>query len=96
MIHCHLVFVANLAENSLTLVNLDLVLQDAIVLEWAMTCYRVRDNGHYVKGVEFSVFLAIEPGDPRLPPDTLGGLHNPQRWIKVVQYTGATIASQKK
>ena len=58
-----------------------------------MTCYTVRDNEHYVKGVEFSVFLSIEPGYPRLPPDTVGGLHNPRRWIKVVQSPGATVAS---
>ena len=36
--------------------------------EWALKCFRVRKEGHYTFGLKVTALMAIEPGDPRLPP----------------------------
>ena len=61
---------------------------------WALKCYMVHEHGHYSKGgVTFSAFLAIEPGDPRLPPHIQGSIVTPRRWFKVIQNGGATVTA---
>jgi hypothetical protein len=44
---------------------------------------RVNYTGNYGRGLNLSVFLAIEPGHPGLPADVQGSIENPQRWCRV-------------
>ena len=55
---------------------------------YAMSFYRVRKSGHYVKDTKLTVIIAVEPGDERLPPHLDGSLERPRRWIRVVQNQG--------
>lgn len=57
---------------------------------WALMCQRVRKDGHYKVGLKLTCLLAIEPGDPRLPVNALGGLNNPRRWVRCIQNGGTT------
>ena len=48
----------------------------------SQTCVRVRDTGHYKKGQQgMTLILAVEPGDPRLPPHVYGSIQNPRKWF---------------
>ena len=47
----------------------------------AVTCVRVRDTGHYKRGQRnLSLILAVEPGNPTLPPHCYGSIQNPRKW----------------
>ena len=47
----------------------------------ATTCIRVRDTGHYKKGQKrLNLILAVEPGNPMLPPHEYGSIQNPRKW----------------
>ena len=48
------------------------------------TASRVCYPAHYIRA-DKNVILAIEPGDPRLPPHVDGSLQNPRQWIHVSQ-----------
>jgi hypothetical protein len=41
---------------------------------WALKVFRVCKEGHYHFGAKITVLFAIEPGDPRLPPNVLGSV----------------------
>ena len=58
---------------------------------WALTCFRVRKDGHYKVGNKLTVLLAIEPGDPRLAAGVRGSIENPRRWVRCIQNGGTTI-----
>jgi hypothetical protein len=46
---------------------------------------RVRKLGHYTRGVLVNVLMAVEAGDPRLPPLVDGSTMNPRRWVSVTE-----------
>ena len=47
----------------------------------ALSCVRVRDTAHYKKGQKgLTLVLAVEPGNPALPPHVYGSIHNPRKW----------------
>ena len=47
----------------------------------AQTCIRVRDTAHFKKGERgINLLLAVEPGNPALPPQTYGSIQNPRKW----------------
>ena len=54
-------------------------------------CYRVRKEGHYKVGNKLTCLLEIEPGDHRLPPQQLGSVENPRRWVRCIQNDGTTV-----
>ena len=58
---------------------------------WALKCFRVRKEGHYKVGNKLTCLLAIEPGDPRLPPHQRGSVQNPRRWVRCIQNGGTTV-----
>ena len=58
----------------------------------SVTGVRIRKPGHYSRGIKLTVIMAIEPGDPNLPPGTLGSVDWPRRWIWVRQEAGTTAA----
>ena len=44
-------------------------------------CVRVRDTGHYKRGERgLNLVLAVEPGNPMLPPHVYGSIYNPRKW----------------
>ena len=44
---------------------------------------RVVKPGHYSRDVKLTVILAVEAGDPALPPETRGSIGNPRRWLRI-------------
>jgi hypothetical protein len=46
---------------------------------------RVRKLGHYTRGVRVNVLMAVEAGDPRLPPLVDGSTMKPRRWVSVTE-----------
>ena len=58
---------------------------------WALSCFRVRKEGHYKVGNSLTCLLAIEPGDPNLPPQQRGSVENPRRWVRCIQNGGTTV-----
>lgn len=42
-------------------------------------------------GNKLTCLLAIEPGDHRLPPQQLGSVENPRRWVRCIQNGGTTV-----
>ena len=51
----------------------------------AYTCCRVRDTANYTRmGGSINLLMAVEPGDPNVPPNVLGSTTNPRRWYKIV------------
>ena len=54
-------------------------------------CYRVRKEGHYKVGNKLTCLLAFEPGDHRLPPQQLGSVENPRRWVRCIQNGVTTV-----
>ena len=57
---------------------------------FAYTGARVRKPGNYSRDVKVTVILAIEPGDPCLPPHVYGSVQNPRRWRRVEVVPGTT------
>lgn len=51
---------------------------------------RIRKPGHYTKSTKLTVIMAIEPGDPNLPPHSNGSVARPRRWIRVRERAGTT------
>ena len=51
---------------------------------------RVRQPGAYSGDVKDTVILAVEPGDPRLPPNIYGSVEWPRRWAKVDSISGTS------
>ncbi|KAL7552297.1 hypothetical protein ACHAWF_015527 [Thalassiosira exigua] len=58
---------------------------------WSLKVHRVRKDGHYHHGNKITVLLAIEPGDPRVPPATYGSVQWPRRWVRCIRAKGTTI-----
>jgi hypothetical protein len=52
---------------------------------------RIVKPGHYSKDTKLTVILAVEPGDPTLPPVVLESTERPRRWLKVMEKAGTTI-----
>jgi len=44
---------------------------------------RVSKPGNYSRDENLSIFLAIEPGDPRLPAEIQGSIQRPRRWCRI-------------
>ena len=57
---------------------------------YALSCYRVRKPGHYLREEKLTILFAIEPGDHCLPPSTRGNIYSPRRWITVLRATGTS------
>jgi hypothetical protein len=57
------------------------------------TSIRIRKPGHYCKSTKLTVLYAIEPGDPRVPPNVDGSIENPRRWIKVTRVGGTNAVT---
>ena len=52
----------------------------------AFTSCRVRDTGNYRRGGRgINLLMAVEPGDPNLPPNQLGSTTHPRVWYKVTE-----------
>ena len=50
----------------------------------ALTCFHVRDTGHYSRmAPSLTLILAVEPGNPNLPPHMYGSIYNPRKWWKI-------------
>ena len=49
---------------------------------WALTVFRVRNDGHYKVSRKITILFAIEPGDPALLPHVRGSVANPLRCIR--------------
>ena len=57
----------------------------------ALQCFRARIPGAYQRTQKLTIILAVEAGDPRLPPGTRGSVENPRRcWVNVIQQAGTT------
>ena len=54
------------------------------------TTIRIRKPGHYTKTTNITVLVAVESGDPNLPPGVDGSTGNPRRWITVLDRGGTT------
>ena len=47
----------------------------------SLTCVRVRDTAHYKRMSRgITLILAVEPGNPHLPPHIYGSIQNPRKW----------------
>lgn len=46
--------------------------------------FRLRKQGNYTRNTRTTVILAVEPGDPALPANTLGSIQHPRRWWKIL------------
>ena len=55
---------------------------------YALSFYRVRKPGHYTRNTKMTVLVAVEPGDPQLPPNVDGSIEKPRRWIRCLQNAG--------
>ena len=51
---------------------------------------RIVRPGHYSKDTKLTVILAIEPGDPALPPHVHGSTVNPRRWYRILMKAGTS------
>ena len=50
----------------------------------ALACIRVRDTAHYKRGQRgITLILAVEPGNPHLPPHIYGSIFNPRKWFQL-------------
>jgi hypothetical protein len=54
------------------------------------TTIRIRKPGHYTRTTNITVLVAVESGDPILPPGVDGSIGNPRRWITVLDRGGTT------
>ena len=52
---------------------------------------RVVKPGHYSKDTKLTVLLAVEAGDPQLPPEVRGSVENPRRWLRILVKAGTTV-----
>ena len=52
----------------------------------------MRKEGHYKVGKKLTCLLAIEPGNPRLPPQYRGLVQKPRRSVRCIQKGGATVS----
>jgi hypothetical protein len=51
---------------------------------WGPTLVRVRDTGHYNRNMtKLNLILAVEPGNPDLPPHVRGSVHKPRKWFRI-------------
>ena len=46
--------------------------------------------GHYSRDTKLTIILAVEAGDPALPPHTRGSVGNPRRWLRILLKAGTT------
>ena len=51
---------------------------------------RVVKPGHYSKDTKLTILLGIEAGDPDLPPEVLGSIQNPRKWLRILEKAGTT------
>ncbi|GKZ00788.1 hypothetical protein MPSEU_001030500 [Mayamaea pseudoterrestris] len=51
---------------------------------------RIRKPGHYSRDQKITLLMAIEPGDPALPPNVAGSVDNPRRWFRTYMDPGTT------
>jgi hypothetical protein len=54
------------------------------------TSIRLRKPGNYSKDTKLTIIMAVEPGDPTLPPNVYGSAAHPRRWIRINQNAGTT------
>ena len=52
------------------------------------TAIRIRKPGHYTRSKKITVVMAIEPGDPSLPPNVDGSIERPRYWIWIREEAG--------
>jgi hypothetical protein len=84
-------------EHRRTLVNFD---ECGIGLEQcerskghALQGIRIRKPGHYTRDTKYSIIVAIEPGNPNLPPHQDGSVERPRRWVRIFEVEGTTAAT---
>ena len=58
---------------------------------YAISFYRVRKPGHYVRNTKLTVLVAVEPGDPQIPAHIDGSIEKPRRWLRVLRNQGTTV-----
>ena len=51
---------------------------------------RIVKPGHYSKETKLTVLLAVEAGDPALPPHVWGSTGNPRRWLRILRKGGTS------
>ena len=51
---------------------------------------RVVKPGHYSRDTKLTIILAVEAGDPALPPEVRGSTANPRRWLRILVKAGTT------
>ena len=51
---------------------------------------RIVRPGHYSKDTKLTLILAIEPGNPALPPHVHGSTVNPRRWYRILMKAGTS------
>ena len=56
----------------------------------SFTGIRVVKPGHYSRDTKLTVILAVEAGDPDLPPEIRGSTANPRRWLRLLIKAGTT------
>jgi hypothetical protein len=56
------------------------------------TTLRLRKPGNYSKDTKLTIIMAVEPGDPGLPPHVSGSAAHPRRWVRINQIAGTTAA----
>jgi len=61
----------------------------------AHTTIRIRKPGHCSKSAKLAVIMAVEPGDPSLPPDVDGSIQNPRQWLWLREIAGTNAADHE-
>jgi hypothetical protein len=56
----------------------------------AHTTLRIRKPGHYCRNTKLTIIMAVESGDPSLPPHMDGSIAKPRRWTWVRNMTGTS------
>jgi hypothetical protein len=54
------------------------------------TTIRLRKPGHYSRDTKLTIIMAVEAGDPTIPPNVYGSTAHPRRWIRIDQDAGTS------
>jgi hypothetical protein len=54
---------------------------------------RIRKPGHYTRDTKYNILMAIEAGNPNLPPHVDGSIDRPRRWIRILELEGTSAAT---
>ena len=51
---------------------------------YSATLIHIQKMGHYTRDTKLTMIMAIEPGDPIIPPHQIRSVQNPCHWIQVI------------